>query len=203
MDHAPTGTIRARRRATRGVVRGFTLIELVVVVVILAVAAAMVVPRFSGTARQEADNAIERVEDLLRMFAFRESLGVQQVALWRDPVDGRIHLLTKDAPEPGSDEVPDWRPDRFASPVALPEGLELATLEVDDDSRDPGEWIIPSVPGGERPQIEVRLVGHGFDTTVTLPSGGTGVVRVDADKPAPVARFPVDLNRQGRGDEPW
>jgi hypothetical protein len=46
-------------------------------------------------------------------------------------------------------------------------------------------------------------VGHGIDSTVTLPSGSPAVVRVDADKPAPIARFPIDLNRQGRSDEPW
>ena len=68
---------------------------------------------------------------------------------------------------------------------------------------DPSEWLIASVPGGERPQVEFRLVGHGIDSTVTLPGGSPAVVRVDADRPAPIARFPIDLNRQGRSDEPW
>ena len=87
--------------------------------------------------------------------------------------------------------------------VALVDGLELVNVEVDDDALDPSEWLIASVPGGERPQVEFRLVGHGIDSTVTLPGGSPAVVRVDADKPAPIARFPIDLNRQGRSDEPW
>jgi len=182
--------------------RAFTMVELIVVVVILAIAAVAIVPKFSGTARQDADNSVERVAELLRMFAFRESLGSQQVALWRDPADGRIHLLVKDAMGDAGGP-PDWRADRFAAPVALVDGLELVNVEVDDDAMDPSEWIIASVPGGERPQVEFRLVGHGIDSTVTLPGGSPAVVRVDADKPAPIARFPIDLNRQGRSDEPW
>jgi hypothetical protein len=178
------------------------MVELIVVVVILAIAAVAIVPKFSGTARQDADNSVERVAELLRMFAFRESLGSQQVALWRDPADGRIHLLVKDAMGDAGGP-PDWRADRFAAPVALVDGLELVNVEVDDDAMDPSEWIIASVPGGERPQVEFRLVGHGIDSTVTLPGGSPAVVRVDADKPAPIARFPIDLNRQGRSDEPW
>jgi type II secretory pathway pseudopilin PulG len=106
------------------------MVELIVVVVILAIAAVAIVPKFSGTARQDADNSVERVAELLRMFAFRESLGSQQVALWRDPADGRIHLLVKDAMGDAGGP-PDWRADRFAAPVALVDGLELVNVEVD------------------------------------------------------------------------
>ena len=109
--HASPATVPAAAR------RAFTMVELIVVVVILAIAAVAIVPKFSGTARQDADNSVERVAELLRMFAFRESLGSQQVALWRDPADGRIHLLVKDGMG-DAEGTPDWRADRFAAPVA-------------------------------------------------------------------------------------
>lgn len=193
----------AGRGARDAHARAFTMIELIVVVVILAIAAVMVVPRFSGTARQDADNGIERVAELVRLFAYREAMGSQQVALWRDGTDGRIHLLVKDRDPEAEGEAPDWRPDRFAAPVTLPDGVEVAEVRVDDARVDPLEWLVASVPGGDRPKVEIRLVGHGLDSTVSLPTGSPSAVRVDVDKPLPFARFPIDLERQGRGDEPW
>ena len=195
MTRARTHSIPARR--------AFTLIELVVVVVILAIAAVAIVPRLGGTVRQESSNAVDRVTELVRLFAYREALGSQQVALWRDGNDGRIHLLVKDVDPADPDAPPEWRPDRFAAPVALPTGLELAEIRKDDQRIDPVEWTIASVPGGERPKVEIRLVGHGIDSTVVLPTASPSVFRVDADKPEPFARDVIDLDQAGRDREPW
>jgi len=87
--------------------------------------------------------------------------------------------------------------------VALPEGLELLEIRKDDQRVDPSEWTIASVPGGERPKVEIRLAGHGVDATVVLPPGSPSVVRVDADKPEPFARAEIDLDQAGRSREPW
>lgn len=190
-------------RAARLAARGFTLIELVVVVIMIAIAAAAIVPRFTGTARQEADVSVDQVAELLRLYAYRQALGSQQVALWRDGNDGRLHLIVKDAPPDDPTAPAEWRPDRFAAPVALTPGLEVDEVRVDDKRVDPGEFTIASVPGGDRAKIEIRLVGHGLDSTVSLPTGSPSVVRVDADKPAPFARVPIDLNRAGRERDPW
>lgn len=181
----------------------FTMVELIVVVVVLAIAAAAIVPRFTGTATQESSNAVDQVAELLRLFAYRESLGSQQVALWRDGNDGRIHLLVMDVDPADPDAPPEWRPDRFAAPIALPAGLELAEIRKDDQRMDPVEWTIASVPGGERPKVEIRLVGHGIDSTVVLPTASPSVFRVDADKPEPFARDVIDLDQAGRDREPW
>lgn len=189
--------------AARRAGRGFTLVELIVVVVVLGIAAAAIVPRFGGTARQEADNAVDQVAELLRLFAWRQSLGSQQVALWRDGNDGRMHLLVMDADPEDPDAAPEWRPDRFAAPVSLPPGVEVLDVRTDDQRVDPLEWTIASTPGSERPKVEIRVAGHGVDATVVLPQGAPSVVRVDADRPAPFARAPIDLDRAGREREPW
>jgi len=196
---------RARRHNTDGPAlrAAFTMVELIVVVVVLAIAAAAIVPRFTGTATQESSNAVDQVAELLRLFAYRQSLGSQQVALWRDGNDGRIHLLVKDVDPADPDAPPEWRPDRFAAPIALPAGLELAEIRKDDQRIDPVEWTIASVPGGERPKVEIRLVGHGIDSTVVLPTASPSVFRVDADKPEPFARDVIDLDQAGRDREPW
>lgn len=200
---ARANTDRMPRAATTIAARGFTMIELIVVVIIVAIAAAAVVPRFSGSARQEADVSIDQVGELLRLYAYRQSLGSQQVALWRDGVDGRVHLLVKDSDPSDPTAAPEWRSDRFAAPVALVPGLDIDEVRVDDKRVDPGEFTVASIPGGDRAKIEIRLVGHGLDSTLVLPAGSPSVVRVDADKPAPFARVPIDLNRSGRERDPW
>jgi hypothetical protein len=81
--------------------------------------------------------------------------------------------------------------------------VELVEIQNNDQRVDPVEWTIASTPGGERPKIAIRIVGPGVDATVALPQGSPSVVRVDADKPAPFAREPIDLNRAGRDYEPW
>jgi prepilin-type N-terminal cleavage/methylation domain-containing protein len=186
----------ARRRA-------FTLIELIVVVVILAVLAAAVVPRLGSTVRQEASAAVDQAAELVRLFAYRQALGSQQVALWRDGADGRIHLIVKDVDPADPASEPEWRADRFAAPVALPPGLELADARADGKSLDASEWTISSIPGGERPKVELRFVGHGLDASVVLPTGSQTVFRLDADQPERVARDVVDLDQSGRSREPW
>lgn len=202
MTHARTHR-RSPPSRTHAVRAAFTLIELIVVVVVLAIAATAIIPKFAGTARQEADNAADRVAELMRLFAFRQSMGAQQVALWRDGSDGRIHLLVKDI-DPENPEAPaQWRPDRFAAPVALPAGLEVTDVRVNDQRVDAEEWNIATGPGGERPKVELRVAGQGVDATLVLPPGSPSVVRVDAGRPEPFARAPIDLDRAGREREPW
>ena len=196
----PRARTARRPAATR---RAFTLIELIVVIMVLAIFASAIVPRLGSTVREEASSAVDKAAELVRLFAYRQSLGAQQVALWRDGADGRIHLIVKDIDPEDPDAPPEWRADRFASPVALPEGLELVDARVDGQRVDPAEWNIASVPGGERPKIELRFVGHGVDASVVLPAGSPSVFRVDAGNPEPFARDLIDLDRAGRDDEPW
>jgi prepilin-type N-terminal cleavage/methylation domain-containing protein len=198
--HRRHGPPHGSSRALRG---GFTLIELIVVIVVLAIASVAIVPKFTGTARQEADNAVDQVAEIMRLFAYRQSLGSQQVAIWRDGADGRIYLLVKDGNPEDPTAPAEWRTDRFAAPVSLPPGVDIEDVRSNDQRVDPTEWTIASTPGGDRPKIEVRIVGQGIDSTVVLPTGSPSVVRVDADKPAPFARAPIDLDRSGRDREPW
>lgn len=183
--------------------RGFTIIELLVVMVVLAIAAVAVVPRFMSTARQEADIAVDRVAEIMRLFAYRESMSSQQVGIWRDPATGRIQLLVMDINPSEPDAAPDWRPDRFAAPVVLPDEVSVVDVRVNDQPRRTDEFMIASVPGAQRPKIEMHLVGSGVDATLILPPGSPSVVRADADREAPLVRGPIDLDRAGRDQEPW
>ncbi len=173
------------------------------VVVILAIAAIMVVPRFLGTARQEADIAVDRVGELMRLFAYRQALGSQQVAIWRDSSDGRIQLLVMDANPENPDAPREWRMDRFAAPVRLPDGVEVTDVLMNDQRMRTDEWLLASVPGSLRPKLEIRIAGHGVDATLVLLPGTASVARVDEGREAPFVRVPIDLRQAGRDQEPW
>jgi general secretion pathway protein G len=61
-----------RLSASRGLTRGFTLIELLLVMVILAILAAVIVPKFSGRAEQaketRAKQDVQNMKTALKMF---------------------------------------------------------------------------------------------------------------------------------------
>lgn len=173
------------------------------VVVILAIAAIMVVPRFLGTARQEADIAVDKVAELMRLFAYRQALGSQQVAVWRDGSDGRIQLLVMDANPENPDAPREWRMDRFAAAVRLPDGVEVTDVLMNDQRMRTDEWLLASVPGSIRPKLEIRIAGNGVDATLVLLPGTASVARVDEGREAPFVRIPIDLRQAGRDQEPW
>jgi len=58
--------VRAPRRA-------FTLIEVIIAVAIIAVMAAAIVPRLTRTTKSEHETAVEKMMDLLSLYAFREA----------------------------------------------------------------------------------------------------------------------------------
>mgnify|MGYP003339521676 CR=1 FL=1 len=56
----------------------------------------MAVPRFIVVERQREEKAITEVEDLLWMFAFRNSIGTQQLGLHYDKPAGMVSLWILD-----------------------------------------------------------------------------------------------------------
>ncbi|MBL9140980.1 MAG: hypothetical protein JNK53_03855 [Phycisphaerae bacterium] len=179
------------------------MIEIIVVVVILAIAAMAVVPKFLSTAKQEGDVAVDRVGELLRLFAYRQALSSQQVAIWRDGGDGSIQLLVMDTDPDKPDAKPEWRVDRFAARVRLPDGMDVTDVRMNEQRMRTDEWLLSSTPGALRPHIEIRVAGNGVDSTLVLPRGSASVVRVDEGRESPIVRIPIDLQQAGREGEPW
>ena len=203
MPHTATHDRPPASRRLSNAARAFTLVEIIVVVVILAIAAMAVVPKFMSTAKQEADIAVDKVGELMRLFAYRQALSSQQVAIWRDGADGRIQLLVKDIVGDDAESEREWRGDRFAAPVRLPAGVDVTDVRMNDQRMRNDEWLLASVPGGLRPKIEIRIAGNGVDATLVLPTGSASVVRVDEGREAPFVRVPIDLYQAGRDQEPW
>ncbi len=187
--------------------RAFTLIEVIIAVAIIAIMAAMIVPRITRTTKSEHDLVIDRMMDLLSLYAFREATSSQQVALWQDPETRWFTLLVAernlDAGGESRNSRAEWFADRRLQPVALPDGMELADLIVDGLDVVGTDWVIATVPGGGRPAIEMHLVSPVLDTTLRLDANSVTPVRIDTGSRAPATRQPRDMTQYGTRGEVW
>src|SRR5579862_3136457 len=103
--------------------RAFTLVELIVVTVLLAVLAGAIVPRLAQNDGRAAAGTVESVRQLLSAVAERQMLTGQRLALdFSDSAGGaRLSLLGPSASDPrerpiGADA---WAPDSLVPPIAL------------------------------------------------------------------------------------
>ena len=166
--------------------RGFSLLEIVIVSIMLAIMAATIVPKFTVAARQIEDKAIS---------------GTQQIGLYYDKISGEVSLWIKDL-DPANPEGPRvWQQDRLSSPVQLPDGMLIVEALVDGVSMRDENWNIPSHADGSRPRIELLIAGREKTAALVLETYTTVPVRVG--EPGVVVREQVDLDDQGAAMEIW
>jgi len=181
---------------------GFTLLEVIVVISILALLATMMVPRLTGTARRTFDLTADQVADLLLMFAQRDSLGQNPVGIRYDADRRELQLVTLQRYDGGSD----WRVDRFVIPVELPGIIDEDRFGVYADGEwvDVRDWPLSHTPGETRPSIEVTLatIDGDYETSVVLSPHAVAPRRSDRTD-AVALRTPIDLDSAGRSREDW
>lgn len=186
-------------RASRG--RGFTLFEVILVCAMLTILAAAVVPRLVVIERQREEKTILEVEDLLRMFAFRNSAGLQQVGLTYDGAAGTLALWIMDLDPRNPDGARIWQQDRLSSPVEFPEGMGVESVSSDESSLAPEAWTITSHPDGSRPRIDLSLRGKEKSARLVLETYSNAPRR--GDDPRVEIREAIDLDAEGSGYDPW
>jgi prepilin-type N-terminal cleavage/methylation domain-containing protein len=185
--------------------RGFTLIELIVVVVILSVAAAVVMPRMFERGSRGAELSARSLAALVSAIGTRAALGGQRLALRYDARDNRVIPESWTfAGTPGDfSSQGEWANDRVLSPVTL-EGLEVKWLTVDGSPITPASWRIESRQGAPAPVIAIG-VGQpraGRSWVIDLAPGSLRAHLRSADLPAN-ATSAVDLDARGLDKEPW
>ncbi len=188
--------------------RAFTLIEVIIAVIVFAILGAMIVPRMSKSIKAEHENSVAQMLDLLSMYAFRDATSSQQVALWQDPETQWITLLISERdPEAASADGErakfEWAADRRVLPVALPAGMTITDLLVDGIEVSGTDWLIPTVPGGGRPSVEMHLISETVDTVLRLDSNSTAPIRIDAGNDGLQLRESKNLDEYGSRSERW
>ena len=189
------------------VARGFTLVEMVVVVAILAVIMAMTLPRMLGRDGRVLQLSADRVADLLTMYAQRESLSSRPTGLWHDTDTHRLVLMVLDADGATPQQPAQWRPDRTVKPVQLPSSVDVERgvgASIDGTTVDISRWPITTEPGKRRPRIEISLYDNdGRVKTLVLPSHALKPYDLDDADAVLVSRQPMDLDAAGRHREDW
>lgn len=181
----------------------FTLIEIILVVALLALIAGMIMPRLSGRSYRQAQVAAEEIADLLTLFAHRESMGHDNIAIAFDEGSGAVMLLELVGDPTLPDDLPRWEMDRYVSPVRLPEDMTIAGVREDDVRIDDRSWRIAVIAAQGRPTIEITLTSPDLEVTVSLPSYALSAELLYPGDRANTARHIVDLDQQGLDREIW
>jgi len=185
--------------------RAFTLVEVMLVCVVLAVIASMVLPRLIGTEHRQLELATDRVADLLTMFAQRESMSSKPVGIWLDAQRHALAMVVLDIDPQQPEQPAEWRIDRLARPVMLPDLIEPDGVAVTSDGWpiDISEWPVATEPGHPRPEVTLTLIATSGETrTLVLPGHALAPYRDDGG-PLVAHRTPIDLDDTGRYREDW
>jgi len=198
MHRERTGDSMRRPRRTR---RGFSLLEVIIVTVMLVLVGALAAPRFIVVQRKEEEKSIGDVEDLLRMFAFRNAVGTQQIGLHFDKDKAQLSLWILDLNPKNPTGPRVWQQDRLSSPVDFPESMTIDGASADDLEIRDDTWTITSHPDGSRPRVAISMKGREASGLLVLNSYSSVPVR--SDKEGTGAREPIDLDREGRTLDRW
>jgi prepilin-type N-terminal cleavage/methylation domain-containing protein len=183
----------------------FTLIEVIIVVAIVAILAAMTVPRLLNQKRRHLQEAVDGVSDLLIMFAQREALSDRPTGIWHDPDRNWIVLMTLDRTE-GDDEPATWQQDYAVKPVKLPLIVPTDGVQAfaDGEPIDFSQWPVVTEPGRPRPDVEITLsTDEGLMRTIVLPSHAISPHESETGYELVELRSPIDLDAEGRHREDW
>lgn len=189
--------------------RAFTLIEVIVVIILLGVAAAVVIPRaFSGSAKR-AEQVAGSAASLLTAVAQRDATAFEPMLLVYSRGDAtlEVHVMRGDAE--GRDRA--WEPDLFIDPVRFGDGV-LRSASIDGQPLDDREWQIELPVNTPRPGIVLEIGEEGADEgsargwRITLLPGASAArltdLRSDTGAADPSGQV-VDLDAIGMGDRAW
>lgn len=189
--------------------RAFTLIELIVVVILLAVVTGLVAPRLLDVSRRKADETARAVRNLVSIAAYRDAVGTQRVALAYSRTDRTLALQTLRSPDGGVGEggPVQWLADPLVAPVLL-EGMTLRSASMGGLALDVAQWRVEFPRHEPRGAIEIVMQAETGGTTSGLPRLFTVSLLPSAseatlDAGAGGVETPVDLDATGQGVSTW
>ncbi len=178
----------------------FTLLEMIVVIIIMGLMASMIVPRLGGTRDREFSLTVDKVSDVMLMFAHRVSTSNRPVGYRFDSGTNTFELLIKRE----HDGEMYWANDPLAPPVTMPTWIDSdgVYLYTDGELADTSQWPITAIPGESRPLIETVIHWDDHIVNISLPAHAMGP-SVMMDGIGEEILVPIDLDAEGRGRDEW
>lgn len=200
-------TTRAER-----VRRGFTMIELIVVVVILAVAAGAIVPRAMSTPARTAERAALQIRDLLSAAASRAALTSQRILVDYSAQAERMMVWSMTPTSEALGDASDfsakfeWREETLISPVDT-EGLEVVSAWLGQAPLDAKAFRVELSSDTPREALTIVLSRAGQASAWRLeldgPATSATFRRTTRDDAAPTRTRRLDLDENGMAEAPW
>lgn len=182
---------------------GFTILELIIVVLVLVLLASLTMPRLVGQERRALELAADQVTDLLTMFSQRESMANRSIGLSYDAEQNWLMLMVLDVANAQSGVSTLWHVDSIVGPAKLPDGVTVWEVRADGEPVDITAWPLSHTPGEERPAIEITLTTEEQAATIMLDPFSVAARRIDGDDDIAALRSPIDLDNIGLAREDW
>ena len=184
--------------------RGFTLIEVIIVAVVLVLLATAIVPRMSGISRRKNDAAFDAAASVIAAFAFHDSTGNEQLALAYDSDFRQLELQVLEEPNANTGQRPGWRIHPFTQPISLPDNMEITMILSDGESLNTEDFFITTQSSGDRPSIKMRIEADDDFATISLtPHALSPVIERDGDSVKKTIRERSNLDDMGLEREDW
>lgn len=172
------------------------------VIAIIAVLAAFIAPRVTTLRQSEARLAVDQIADLMRMWAYRNSVMSQQVGIWHNPESDLIGLMIRDIDPMHPDDGPVWQEDKLSMPVRMPDSAKVIDVIIDNETQNLGDWFVQSSADGSRPRLEIAIETLNGVTRLLVQPYSNSVVRSDGLAGGAIRR-PVDLDAEGQERVAW
>lgn len=160
--------------------RGFTLIELIVVLAILGIAAAFILPPFgSGLSHWRLQGTVREVATLLK---FARTQAVASMRPLQVVLDRPRRLFWLDNAHAPSLVDPAQAEHRKLRLYALPEGVRFGDIATDNFDAEVQQFRIVFFPRGSSSGGKIELLdkrGRGYWVSVDSATGRAGVTRGD------------------------
>ena len=178
-----------------------------VVMVIIAMMAAVTVPRLTGTREKQFRQTIDEIADLMTMYAQRDALSPKPIGIFHDLEDRVLSLVTLELIDPLNSTSAEWRVDAHVTPVAIPDFIKPDNIMAYEDGQPVGITQIPmmNTPGKTRTAITVVVAYDDYNVELYLPPHAVSpiVTGLYDNEDFVNPRESEDLDDLGRSREDW